>query len=243
MSGSNLLEMAMRMIQLFHVSRVFPGDYAALSDVSLAVSRGEFVFLTGPSGAGKTTLLRLMFCADRPTRGQILIDGCNVSNLTRSSIPCLRRKIGVVFQDFKLLPRATVAENVALALQVAGIHGYERERRVRRMLAQVGLEHRAAALPPQLSGGEQQRAVVARALVHDPLLLLADEPTGNLDPAMTIQIMDLLCAANARGVTVLVATHDPVLLARYRKRVFHLERGHLVKDSETSSLPLQAVQA
>ena len=179
------------MIQLFHVSRVFPGDYAALSDVSLAVSRGEFVFLTGPSGAGKTTLLRLTFCADRPTQGQVLVDGSNVSHLTRSSIPALRRKIGVVFQDFKLLPRATVAENVALALQV----------------------------------------------------LLADEPTGNLDPAMTIQIMDLLCAANARGVTVLVATHDPVLLSRYRKRVLHLDRGHLVKDSEAVSLPLRVAQA
>lgn len=243
MSGPNLLQMGVRMIQLFHVSRVFPGDYAALSDVSFAVSRGEFVFLTGPSGAGKTTLLRLMICADRPTQGQILVDGCNVSHLTRSSIPALRRKIGVVFQDFKLLPRATVSENVALALQVAGIHGYERERRVRRVLGQVGLEHRAAALPPQLSGGEQQRAVVARALVPDPLVLLADEPTGNLDPAMTIQIMDLLCAANARGVTVLVATHDPLLLSRYRKRVLHLDRGHLVKDTEAVSAPLRAAQA
>src|SRR6266849_687136 len=197
------------MIQLFHVSRVFPGDYAALSDVSLAVKRGEFVFLTGPSGAGKTTLLNLIFCEDQPTHGQILVDGWNV----------------------------------ALTLQVVGIKGQERDRRVRRMLAQVGLEHRASALPPQLSGGEQQRAVIARALVHDPLVLLADEPTGNLDPMLTIQIMDLLCAANARGVTVLVATHDPALLGRYRKRTLQLDRGCLVLDSEGTSANRRAAQA
>jgi cell division transport system ATP-binding protein len=231
------------MIQLFHVSRVFPGDYAALSDVSLAVRRGEFVFLTGPSGAGKTTLLNLIFCADQPTHGQILVDGCNVAQLRRSAVPALRRKIGVVFQDFKLLPRSTVAENVALTLQVVGIKGHERDRRVRRMLAQVGLDHRASALPPQLSGGEQQRAVIARALVHDPLVLLADEPTGNLDPVLTIQIMDLLCAANARGVTVLVATHDPALLGRYRKRTLQLDRGSLVLDSEGTPANRRVAQA
>src|SRR5216683_1503737 len=200
------------MIQLFHVSRVFPGDYAALSDVSLAVKRGEFVFLTGPSGAGKTTLLNLIFCEDQPTHGQILVDGCNVAQLRRSAVPALRRKIGVVFQDFKLLPRSTVAENVALTLQVVGIKG-------------------------------QQRAVIARALVHDPLVLLADEPTGNLDPMLTIQIMDLLCAANARGVTVLVATHDPALLGRYRKRTLQLDRGCLVLDSEGTSANRRAAQA
>jgi cell division transport system ATP-binding protein len=230
------------MIQLFHVSRVFPGDYAALSDVSLTVGRGEFAFLTGPSGAGKTTLLNLIFCADQPTQGQVLVDGCNVARLRRSALPGLRRKIGVVFQDFKLLPRSTVAENVAITLQVVGIKGRERQRRVNRVLAQVGLEHRASALPLQLSGGEQQRTAIARALVHDPLLLLADEPTGNLDPVLTIQIMDLLSAANARGVTVLVATHDPALLSRYRKRTLQLERGRLVSDSEGTAVNRRAAQ-
>jgi len=231
------------MIQLFHVSSVFPGDYAALSDVSLTVRRGEFAFLTGPSGAGKTTLLNLIFCADQPTQGQVLVDGYNVARLRRSALPGLRRKIGVVFQDFKLLPRSTVAENVAITLQVVGIKGRERQRRVNRVLAQVGLEHRASALPLQLSGGEQQRTVIARALVHDPLVLLADEPTGNLDPVLTIQIMDLLCAANARGVTVLVATHDPALLSRYRKRTLQLERGRLVSDSEGTAGNRRAAQA
>jgi cell division transport system ATP-binding protein len=162
--------------------------------------------------------------------------------LRRSALPGLRRKIGVVFQDFKLLPRSTVAENVAITLQVVGIKGRERQRRVNRVLAQVGLEHRASALPLQLSGGEQQRTAIARALVHDPLVLLADEPTGNLDPVLTIQIMDLLSAANARGVTVLVATHDPALLSRYRKRTLQLERGRLVSDSEGTAVNRRAAQ-
>src|SRR5260370_36627873 len=164
------------MIQLFHVSRVFPGDYAALSDVSLAVKRGEFVFLTGPAGAGKTTLLNLIFCEDQPTHGQILVDGCNVAQLRRSAVPALRRKIGVVFQDFKLLPRSTVAENVALTLQVVGIKGQERDRRVRRRLAQVGLEHRTSALPPKLSVAQQRQGEFALPLDLGPHLLASTQP-------------------------------------------------------------------
>ncbi len=222
------------MIQLFHVFKVFPGDSPALSDVSLQIGKGEFVFLTGPSGAGKTTLLKLLFCAEKPSQGQVLIDGCNVAGLRRSAIPGLRRKIGVVFQDFKLLPDRTVFENVALTLDVLGVPQGKCEQEVRRILHRVGLDHKRSCLPAGLSGGEQQRVVIARAMVNNPLLLLADEPTGNLDPALTLEIMDLLCAANAQGTTVVVATHDPNLLAQYRKRILQLERGSLVLDSQNA---------
>jgi len=218
------------MIQLFHVSKEYPGEPPALADVSLEVEKGEFVFLTGPSGAGKSTLLRLIFCADRPTAGQLLLFGKNVSRVTPAEVPFVRRHIGVVFQDFKLLPDRTVARNVALPLEVRARPDGEIRRRVRELLRSVGLEHRADKLPPSLSGGEQQRIAVARALAADPALLLADEPTGNLDPERTQEVMELLLAANARGTTVLIATHDRSLLARHKRRVVHLERGRVVSD-------------
>ncbi|MBX5482610.1 MAG: cell division ATP-binding protein FtsE [Myxococcaceae bacterium] len=220
------------MIQLFHIYKAYPGDPPALSDINLSIDKGEFVFLTGPSGAGKSTLLKLLFLAERPTRGQILIGGRNIARLRDSGIPFLRRNIGVVFQDFKLLPRRTVADNVAFTLDVLGVPRSESRERVMKMLKRVGLEHKADVLPPRLSGGEQQRVVIARALVNDPAILLADEPTGNLDPALTLEIMDLLCDVNVRGTTVVVATHDQSLLERYAKRTIRLERGTIVSDED-----------
>ena len=218
------------MIQLFHVQKQYGAEAPALVDVSLEIGKGEFVFLTGPSGAGKSTLLKLVFCAEPPTEGQILVFGRNVARIRPSSVPYIRRSIGVVFQDFKLLEHRTLAENVAFPLEVRGERPREVERRVTLALRGVGLEHRADRVPLSLSGGEQQRAAVARALVGDPALLLADEPTGNLDPERTAEVMQLLEGANARGTTVVVATHDRALLARHKKRIVVLEGGRLVSD-------------
>ena len=218
------------MIQMFHVEKAWPGDPPTLQDINLRVEKGEFVFLTGPSGAGKSTLLKLVFAAELPTGGQVLVGGHNVGRMQPAGIPYLRRNVGVVFQDFKLLPRRTVAENVAFTLEVLGAPRREVEEKVERMLKRVGLLHKARSFPPRLSGGEQQRVVIARALVNEPTILLADEPTGNLDPALTVDIMDLLRDVNIRGTTVLVATHDHSLLQRYRARVLRLERGRLVYD-------------
>jgi cell division transport system ATP-binding protein len=218
------------MIQMFHVEKAYPGDPPTLQDINLRVEKGEFVFLTGPSGAGKSTLLKLVFAAELPTGGQVLVGGHNVGRMQASGIPYLRRNVGVVFQDFKLLPHRTVAQNVAFTLEVLGAPRREVEGKVERMLKRVGLQHKARSFPPRLSGGEQQRVVIARALVNEPTILLADEPTGNLDPALTVDIMDLLRDVNIRGTTVLVATHDQSLLERYRSRVLRLERGRLVYD-------------
>jgi cell division transport system ATP-binding protein len=219
-------------IQLFHVTKEYPGDGPALQDVTLEVEKGEFVFLTGPSGAGKSTLLKLIFCDEPATSGQLLLFGKNVAKIGARAIPYVRRNIGVVFQDFKLLAQRTVAENVALPLEVQGVPDKEIRRKVKHLLRSVGLEHRADKFPPSLSGGEQQRVAVARALAPDPALLLADEPTGNLDPERTLEVMKLLDDASARGTTVLVATHDRSLLERYKRRVVLLERGRLVSDRD-----------
>jgi cell division transport system ATP-binding protein len=223
-------------IQLFHVGKEYPGESPALQDVSLEIDKGEFVFLTGASGAGKSTLLKLIFCEEAASTGQLLVFGKNVAKIRPSAIPFVRRNIGVVFQDFKLLPQRTVAENVALPLEVRGLADKEVRRRVKGLLRSVGLEHRADKFPPSLSGGEQQRVAVARALAPDPALLLADEPTGNLDPERTLEVMDLLYGANARGTTVVVATHDRTLLERYKRRVVVLERGRLLSDGDSVRL-------
>jgi cell division transport system ATP-binding protein len=221
------------MIQLFHVEKRYGNEAPALLDVSLEIRKGEFVFLTGPSGAGKSTLLRLIFCAQPPTAGQVLVFGRNVARIRASSVPYVRRSIGVVFQDFKLLENRTLAENVAFPLQVRGVRPAEVARRVTQALRGVGLEHRASRFPLSLSGGEQQRAAVARALVGDPALLLADEPTGNLDSERTAEVLQLLEAANARGTTVVVATHDRALLSRHKKRVIALEGGRVISDGDS----------
>lgn len=215
-------------IRAVHLSKVYDaGDRPALRDVSFSVEKGEFVFLTGASGAGKTTLLRLLFGAERATKGELYVNNRNLGQLRRSDLPRLRREVGVVFQDFKLIASQTVAENVAYTLYVVGTTEREIKKRVTNVLAAVGLVHKATALPPKLSGGEQQRVAIARALVNDPAVLLADEPTGNLDPDLTGEIMELLEQANARGTTVVVATHDRSLLSRFGKRVLNLEGGVL----------------
>ncbi len=219
------------MIQLFHVRKTYPGDAPVLDDVTLRIEKGEFVWLTGPSGAGKSTLLRLLFCAEQPTSGQIIIGGRNINRMAQAGIPYLRRNIGVVFQDFKLLENRTVLENVGYALEVLGASDAEIRERARRRLAEVGLSTKASSLPRRLSGGEQQRVAIARALVNDPTNLLADEPTGNLDPSLTESILQLLFEANARGTTVVVATHDRTLLHRWHRRTIGLEHGKLVFDA------------
>ncbi len=216
--------------RLFHVSKSYVAGTYALRDVSLEFRRGEFVFLTGPSGAGKTSLLRLVFAAERPSEGQIVVLGRNASRLSPRSVPELRRRIGVVFQDFKLLARRTVEENVALALDVVATPRRVARTRVFEMLKQVGLQHRRYQSPLSLSGGEQQRVAIARALINEPDILLADEPTGNLDPDLTIEIMDLIADTATRGTTVIVATHDQTILSRYRKRTVRLEGGRVTED-------------
>ncbi len=231
------------MIQLYHVDLSYPGGVQGLRDISLAVERGEFCFLTGASGAGKTSLLRLLFGAERPSAGQILVAGRNISRLTPAQVPRLRRQIGVIFQDFKLLPDRSVFENVAVALEIAGASRREIRARVWSMLKRLGLGHRIDHRPRALSGGEQQRVAIARALVTDPPLLLADEPTGNLDPELALDIMDLIADAHARGTTVIVATHDPTLLDRYRHRRLDLARGRLVKDCSPDGFPVSAGRA
>ncbi len=227
-------------VRMYHVSKSYMAGQYALHDVSLEVRKGEFVFLTGPSGAGKTTLLELIFAAEQPSLGQILVLGRNVARLGAGAVPALRRRVGVVFQDFKLLQDRTVEENVRLALDVVGTPRREARSRVFQMLKSVGLQHRRFHHPLSLSGGEQQRVALARALVNEPEILLADEPTGNLDPELTIEIMDLIVATATRGTTVLVATHDHSLIDRYGKRVLRLEAGRIAEDLMNGGAGLSA---
>jgi len=218
------------MIQIYNVCKAYQKESSALNDITLKIPKGDFVYLTGPSGAGKSTLLKLLYCAEKPSRGQILIDGLNITRMGPLKIPRLRRRLGVVFQDFKLLNSRTVFENVAFPLEVQGKKRYEVSKKVYQTLKMVGLEHKLQRHPLELSGGEQQRVAIARALVVDPLILLADEPTGNLDPEVTMEIMELFKGANARGTTVLLATHDREMIRRFPRRVVSLDGGRLIDD-------------
>jgi len=205
----------------------------ALQDVRFRVDRGEFVFVVGHTGSGKSSLLRLLNHELKPTSGQVWVDGQDVAQMRPREIPALRRKIGVVFQDFRLLPDRTIEENVAFALRVIGVHGKELRARTFDALEQVGLMSKGKMRPGQVSGGEQQRAAVARAIVNRPALLIADEPTGNLDPDTSREIMRLLEQINETGTTVLVATHDQQVVDHMRRRVIELHRGQMVRDEES----------
>jgi cell division transport system ATP-binding protein len=218
------------MIQMLRVFKSFAGRSPALEDITFRVEAGEFAVLTGASGAGKTTLLRLLYAAERPDRGSIIVNRRNVTRLARRRIPEFRRSIGVVFQDFKLLPTKTAFENVAFAQRVLAVPEREVRRRVADVLKRVGISHGKDALPLQLSGGEQQRIALARALVNDPALILADEPTGNLDDVLAQQILGLLYEVNADGTTVFIATHDRKLVASAPGRVLTLEQGRLLSS-------------
>lgn len=220
------------MISLRNVSLIYPNGVRALDNVSLEIAKGDFVFLVGHSGTGKSSLLKLLYRESLPTSGEITVDGIRVDRLRRGRIPALRRHLGVVFQDFKLLSDKTVWENVAFAMQVTGAHTKDVMRQVPRALDLVGLAHKSRMYPGELSGGEQQRTAIARALVNNPKILLCDEPTGNLDPSNTTEIMELLLRINLKGCTVLVATHNQAVVDRMRRRVVRLEDGKIVTDEE-----------
>jgi len=224
-----LLEQVPKMIQLIHVSKHYD-QRSALSDVSFEIGKGEFVLLMGPSGAGKSTLLRMLIGAEQPDEGQIFVHQKNVTMLRRSEIPYLRRKVGTVFQDFRLLPKKSVFDNVALPLLVQGISSADIRRKVTEVLRAVGVDHKRDQLPAGLSTGEQQRVCIARAIVNGPVVLLADEPTGNLDPALTSEIIELFKLINARGTTVVVATHDPLVMEQVNRRVLTLSQGTLLPE-------------
>lgn len=222
------------------VTKVYPHNIVALRDVTVNIEKGEFVFLIGPTGSGKTTFLRLIYREIKPTRGSVYVMGENLAKMKEKEIPYLRRQIGFVFQDFKLLPYKTVYENIAFALEVIGCNPDEADARVEEILDRVGLSHRRDLLPYQLSGGERQRVAIARALVNDPPILLADEPTGNLDFEAARGIMELLLEANLHGTTVIVATHNRDIVNSLRKRVIALKDGALVRDDKEGIYDAQA---
>ncbi len=220
------------MISIRNVSLTYPNGVRALDNVTLEIAKGDFLFLVGSSGTGKSSLLKLLYHDAIPTHGEIVVDGIRVDKLRGARVASLRRHLGVIFQDFKLLNDKTVWENVAFAMHVTGAHTREIERQVPRTLDLVGLAHKSRMFPSELSGGEQQRTAIARAIVNNPKLLLCDEPTGNLDPENTAEIMDLLLRINTKGTTVVVATHNQSVVDRMRKRVVRLEDGRIFTDEE-----------
>ena len=218
------------MLEMRHAGKVYPGGAVALEDINVHISTGEFVFLVGPSGAGKSTFIRLISREIEPTSGQILVDGVDVMKLKRGDIPYLRRQLGIVFQDFRLLNDRTAYENVAFAMQVIEAPSHKIRQRVNEVLDLVGLKGRGNNYPGEMSGGEQQRVAIARAIVNDPLLVIADEPTGNLDPETSKEIMEIFSEINSRGTTIIMATHDKTMVDYMQKRVIALENGRLVRD-------------
>ena len=217
------------MIETYHLSKLYSRGVYALRDLSLTIDKGEFIFLTGPSGAGKSTFLRLLLREDTPSEGELKVLGRDLTTLRPSQVQTYRRSVGFVFQDFRLIPRFTVFENVAFVMRVLGLPLATRQRKTFQVLKWVGLQHRMNAFPEELSGGEQQRIAIARALVNDPQLILADEPTGNLDSDLSLEIMNLFREINARGTTVVVATHDRELIRRVGRRAVTLEHGRVVE--------------
>ena len=217
------------MIEAHHLSKLYNRGVHALRDLSLTIDKGEFLFLTGPSGAGKSTLLRLLLREELPSEGDLKVAGRNLQQLTPSQVQSYRRTVGFVFQDFRLIPRFTVFQNVAFVMRVLGLDLAVQQRKTFQVLKWVGLQHRMNAYPEELSGGEQQRIAIARALVNEPQLVLADEPTGNLDPDLSLEIMNLFREINARGTTVIVATHDRELIRRVGRRALTLDHGRIVE--------------
>ena len=217
------------MIETHHLSKVYSRGLYALRDLTLTIEKAEFVFLTGPSGAGKSTLLRMLLLQERPSEGEVFVNGQNLATLNRREIQEYRRGIGFIFQDFKLIPSRTVLENISFVPEVLGVPAAQQRRRAFQVLKWVGLQHRMNAFPHDLSGGEQQRIAIARALVNDPVLVIADEPTGNLDPDLSLEIMNLLREINAGGTTVLVATHDRELIRLVGRRTITLDQGKIVE--------------
>lgn len=220
------------MIQMHNVSKIYDNGVKALNDVTMHIKKGEFVFLVGPSGAGKSTLTKLICREELPSRGQVVINGRSLSRMKNRDVPYLRRKIGMVFQDFRLIPTKTVFENVAFALEITGASNKEIKKVVPMVLRMVGLEKKAKMLPAHLSGGEQQRTSVARAIVNNPILLLADEPTGNLDPDNSWELMKLFLDISRRGTTIIMATHAWDIVNEMKKRVIALSNGTIIRDEE-----------
>ena len=218
------------MINLQKVTKIYPNGVRALNDVTLSIPAGDFVFLVGPSGAGKSTFLRILFREEIPTEGKVVVDGKDIVSMPDSRVPYLRRNLGIVLQDFQLLKMRTVAENVGFGLRVLGASETVINARVQETLEQVGLSHKRRMFPDELSGGEQQRVCIARAVVNNPLILITDEPTGNLDPMISLEIMQLFLEINARGTTVIMATHNHHIVNKLRKHVIALVEGRIVKD-------------
>ena len=220
------------MISIDKVTKIYDNGAVAINNISLNIKKGEFVFVIGSSGSGKSTFMKMLLKEVEPTEGKIIIDGININNISRKEVPFLRRKMGVVFQDFRLLPSKTVFENIAFALQVTEAPPKAIRRNVPAILAMVGLTHKAKVYPNELSGGEQQRVALARAIINKPPILLADEPTGNLDPETAWEIMELLKEINARGTTVVIATHARDIVDEMKKRVITLQKGVILSDKE-----------
>jgi cell division transport system ATP-binding protein len=216
-------------IEAAHLSKQYSRGVYALRDLTISIDKGEFVFLTGPSGAGKSTFLRLLLREDLPTEGELTVAGRDLSTMSAGQLQSYRRSLGFVFQDFRLIPRMTVFQNVAFVMRVLGVTDIVQQRKTFQVLKWVGLQHRMNALPEELSGGEQQRVAIARALVNEPQLVIADEPTGNLDPDLSLEIMNLFREINSRGTTVVVATHDRELIRRVGRRSITLDHGHVVE--------------
>jgi cell division transport system ATP-binding protein len=223
------------LIEFINVSKVYNNGTEALHDINLKVPKGEFVFIVGSSGAGKSTFLKLITCEERPSAGQIIVDGQDISRLRKGKIPYVRRKMGMVFQDFRLIDHMTVYDNVAFAMRVVGASGKSIKKRVPYMLSLVGLQHKAKHYPTELSGGERQRVGLARALVNNPEMIIADEPTGNIDPALSFEIVDLLNEINRRGTTVLMVTHEHSLVKHFHKRIIQIHSGQIVADTNEMS--------